>query len=222
VPTDRLLEEVCNDTFIPIWTRNQPGMQGREVITGGEADDLTAWWLSTRDEVLYAANRMLKHRPHKQNINRLLEPWMWVDGLISATEWDNFFALRCHPDAEPHMQLLAEAIRTALAESAPTECPAGHWRIPYIGRSDATEAEAVGPSYWPLASAARCPRVSYRPFDGATSVHDDYLKGLAMSQARPLHASPFEHVARPMLPGERQLGNLIGWRQYRHELEGAV
>ena len=34
-----------------------------------------------------------------------------------------------------------------------------------------------------------------------------------------IHASAFEHVCRPLQPGEEQLGNLIGFRQYRHDIE---
>ena len=38
----------------------------------------------------------------------------------------------------------------------------------------------------------------------------------------PPHWSPFEHVCRPMAEDEQQWGNLSGWRQYRHDLEGAL
>ena len=32
---------------------------------------------------------------HKQWVNRLLEPYMWHTVIVTATEWENFFALRC-------------------------------------------------------------------------------------------------------------------------------
>ena len=38
---------------------------------------------------------------HKQVANRLLEPFMWHTVIVTATEWDNFWNLRCHPDAQP-------------------------------------------------------------------------------------------------------------------------
>src|SRR5690606_22823686 len=31
----------------------------------------------------------------KQLCNRLLEPFMWHTVIVTATEWENFFALRC-------------------------------------------------------------------------------------------------------------------------------
>lgn len=41
-----------------------------------------------------------------------------------------------------------------------------------------------------------------------------------LAGARPPHASPFEHVCRPLKVGDMQIGNLIGWRQLRHEVFG--
>ena len=50
---------------------------------------------------------------HKQVANRLLEPFMWHTVIVTATEWDNFWNLRCHPDAQPEIRLVAEAMRAA-------------------------------------------------------------------------------------------------------------
>ena len=33
--------------------------------------------------------------------------------------------------------------------------------------------------------------------------------------------SAFEHVCRPLKPGEKQVGNLLGFRQFRHDIEDA-
>ena len=51
---------------------------------------------------------------HKQTVNRLAEPFMMVKGVITATEWDNFFYLRRHKDAQPELQELADCMWEAL------------------------------------------------------------------------------------------------------------
>ena len=59
----------------------------------------------------------------KSRANRLLEPFMWHTVIITATEWENFIALRCpdgdQPDiafpAQLEMQQFAICIRNALA-----------------------------------------------------------------------------------------------------------
>ena len=56
---------------------------------------------------------------HKQVANRLLEPFMWHTVIVTATEWDNFFNLRCHPDAQPEIRLVAESMRAAVRPPSP-------------------------------------------------------------------------------------------------------
>ena len=48
---------------------------------------------------------------HKQLTNRLLEPWMWVTVIVSSTQWNNFYALRCHKDAQPEIRRIALLMR---------------------------------------------------------------------------------------------------------------
>lgn len=38
---------------------------------------------------------LLQQHVHKQNANRLLAPFAWTTCILSGTEWDNFFNLRC-------------------------------------------------------------------------------------------------------------------------------
>lgn len=216
VPTTKLLAEVENDPFIPMeWGKNQPGMQAREVLSPDNAKLARLEWLRARDSALSHAREMAATGVHKQVVNRIIEPWMWVDGVITATEWENFFELRCHPDAEPHMRALAEAIRTARAGNTPAAVAYGQWHLPYITRADG-HTEGIGPLELACVSAARCARVSYAPHDGAAvpNLKADLDRACAMWRARPVHASPFEHAATPESACPR--GNLHGWNQLRH------
>ncbi len=56
---------------------------------------LSGWWLYARDRVLEAACIMYIFGVTKQIVNRLLEPFMWHTVIVTATEWENFFKLRC-------------------------------------------------------------------------------------------------------------------------------
>ena len=73
---------------------------------------------------------------HKQVANRLLEPFMWHTVIVTATEWDNFWNLRCHPDAQPEIRLVAESMRAAAMDSEPAELGWDDWHLPLIRPED--------------------------------------------------------------------------------------
>lgn len=60
-----------------------------------EIKTLDEWWLFARDKAIEAASILYVFDVTKQLCNRLLEPFMWHTVIITATEWENFFALRC-------------------------------------------------------------------------------------------------------------------------------
>ena len=98
IPLVRMLESVHKNPFIPIaWQTEHSGMQGTEYLTApidiAMAHDL---WLEARNNAIKSI-RALDHgvKVTKQLCNRLLEPFMWHTVIITATEWENFFALRC-------------------------------------------------------------------------------------------------------------------------------
>jgi hypothetical protein len=56
---------------------------------------LDEWWLVARDKAVEMASLLYVFRVTKQLCNRLLEPFMWHTVLITATEFSNFWQLRC-------------------------------------------------------------------------------------------------------------------------------
>lgn len=56
---------------------------------------LDDWWLLARDKAVEAASIFHVFRTTKQLCNRLLEPFLWHTEIITGTEYDNFFSLRC-------------------------------------------------------------------------------------------------------------------------------
>ena len=150
---------------------------------------------------------------HKQVTNRLLEPFLWQTVIVTATEWDDFWAQRCSPLAQPEIRAAAEAMRATYLASAPTPLAVGEWHTPYVRPEEAN----LEPEQRKRISAARCARVSYLTHDGRRDLAADEQLYERLVQADPPHWSPLEHVATPARDGAP--GNLRGWAQLRHAVE---
>lgn len=234
IPVERQLERLLDDPAWPVeWPAEQAGMQGGSALDGFDHDDAVELFtrcheLITGEVQMYLATHPDKTgRLHKSLVNRLLEPFMWHDVVITSTEWDNFFAQRASefsPLAQPEIRVAADLMLNALRASEPMELDFGDWHLPYIVDED--REEDLRPIDLPFVSAARCARVSFTPFD---SEHRDPPSDLRLYErlvsARPMHASPMEHPCTPAASGRRLeggavLGNFTGFHQLRHNLAG--
>lgn len=213
IPTEKLIEQVMTDPVMPVWWgKNQAGMQAREELEGDARVDAETEWLHARNSALHRALALQKIGVHKQIANRILEPWMWITVIISATTYDNFFKLRCHPDAQPELRHIAEMMKTAYEQNVPTKIIEFGWHLPFLnvedGRLKINDAIKL--------SVARCARVSYLTHDGKRDIEAD-LK-LYDRLAESGHWSPFEHVAQALY-SSIPVGNFQGWEQYRHKIQ---
>lgn len=243
IPCAKLRRMVLKDPATP-WHlgQNQKGMQAGADIVGWKHKLLTGMYNAARYPAVAVHWLIEKLGAHKQFGNRLLEPWMWIEVIFSATELDNFFALRCHKDAEPHFQELARKMQMAVryADSLlntmntvgdkkwDNKCvfvadnvrigttqllKPGEWHTPFIDEDIPVEQALIQ-------SPARCCRVSYLlPESGTKSTlerdKDTYDK---LVGGEPIHASPFEHVAMAEEHSEN-FANFKGFRQLRYYVE---
>ncbi len=243
VPVATMLKEIRETPFVPWhWGKNQKGMQASENFGPEEVAELKAAWLVARDNAVNSAEGMSDFGVHKQIANRLIEPFSFIDTLITSTSWANFRHLRDHKDAEPHFQDLAKMFAEAIDNAAYEELRPGQWHLPYVPhweRADIVKA-ITGKTWeedWDQAdnlamakiSVARCARISYKPFDGNGSIEAELERYEKLVGSDPLHASPAEHQATPdtfdaQYPGAEWdnphlAGNLgPGWIQYRKSL----
>ena len=129
---------------------------------------------------------------HKQIANRVLEPFVFQTTLVTATEWENFLALRADPDAQPEFQALADLMLDAYVANTPRALAAGEWHIPFgdMMPGGLTLEEQL------RVATARCARLSYLTFDGIIHVERDVE--LHDRLARRGHWSPFEHIAQAL------------------------
>ncbi len=230
IPTEKLIQRVIDDPWIPSYIgKNQKGMQAGEELAEETRAAAVAVWLLARDSAVEKARYLVSHGVHKQVVNRIIEPWMWITVIVSATEWENFFGLRDHPMAEPHFQELARKAKAAMAESTPKKLRPGLWHMPLVDDSDLVEVgRLVGMCsdqelriHWAKVSVGRCARVSYLTHDGRRDIREDIALHDRLVGQVPLHASPTEHVAMALEENDGDVwsGNFRGWKQYRKTLK---
>ncbi len=232
IPFKTMLKRVQEHPFIPMkWMKDHKGMQGNEYFeTIADTLDLQDTWLEGRDEAMELAKHLNRLGLTKQICNRLLEPFMWHKVIVTATEWENFFALRAEDGAEIHIQHLAYMMLDAYNTSIPKILKAGEWHIPFGDRFDrerlgqlvnqedreivASELEQI---HMVKIATARCARVSYINYEGK----DDYLADIKLHNglSKVGHRSPFEHCGKAMWKAEWDVdhwsGNFKGFYQYR-------
>lgn len=238
IPFAKLLQQVKDDPVIPIrWGAEQKGMQ-----QGAELDVTTSSrcrtdWLIARDRAMEMATALAAKGLHKSLCNRLLEPWMWITVICTATDWNNFFRQRCHPDAEPHLQKIAYMIRDVMNASEPRKLYTGEWHLPYITGYESesilqqelqehlkeTTGDAMGVPYgttFAMAqiSSARCARVSYLTHEGTRNWKRDLELFSKLQNGSGFgHWSPMEHPAQCANAHKpsQYYGNFRAWKQYR-------
>ena len=135
VPIESMIKQVSEDPAMPIyWGKNQRGMQAAEELTGDELLATQNLWKEAAKEAANFASAMNACGGHKQIVNRVLEPFIWTKGVITATDeaMKGFFALRCHPMAQPEIRALADMMCSRYEGNIPTKLEYGEWHLPYM------------------------------------------------------------------------------------------
>lgn len=254
IPIEKMIEQVEQNPAMPVWWgKNQSGMQAKEelsdtdkvecYITHDGTGDFSCgveWvsskelarrqWLFARRLATGQAQVLSRTGLHKQIVNRVIEPWFNIRIILSGTEFDNFFALRAHPDAQPELQALAYKMLEEYNKSEPKSLQPGDWHIPF---GDNIDGDRVFEEYVRKIpthivhlnsilegkikiAIARCARVSYFNFEGKDDYEADIKLCDRLFASTPRHLSPTEHVAK-CLNDDRFVGNFRGWEQYRYQ-----
>lgn len=212
IPAKKMLENVKNNPVIPIhWGKNEPGMVANTEVDDSLKETVLRTWLSARDSAVEYAESLTNLGLHKQLVNRILEPWMWITIILSSTSWNHFFKLRCHSDAEPHIQKMAGMVRNQLNLSAPKLVKEGDWHLPLMMDDD----PKMDLETKKMVSVARCARVSYLTHDGKRDISKDIELYQKLRSSG--HFSPFEHVATPS-DNQGEWANFTGWKQLRRDI----
>jgi hypothetical protein len=242
VPIEKMIKQVQEDPAVPVhWGKNQSGMQAKEELSGYDLGTVKGYWKEAAENAADIASWMSSHGAHKQVVNRILEPFQLMKTVLTSTEFDNFFWLRKHEDAQPEIKELAERIYEQLEwnKLLTVELDAGDWHTPYY-EAGYWLKESETPLEDALAiSSSCCAQVSYRLLDDSIEKARKVYQRLV--ESTPVHASPFEHCASPMKEpqqtdkylweagmthmdkdGNMWSGNLKGFIQFRQLIEGNV
>lgn len=233
IPTKRLLGR---SGFVPtFWGKNKGGMSPDGIeLRGIKLVAAKMIWKSSMLSAELHARMLAGLGLHKETANRVLSPYINVKYIVTATDWDNFFELRCHPAAQQDMQDLAYKMAYSLNHSKPVTRLA---HIPYATEEECKTVERnvrehsmIGPDRYSvfassstdsdndilIAAAARCARVSYLTHNGSRDFVRDIALGTSLKADK--HMSPFEHIA--IASGDdARFANFTGWRQFRHYIE---
>lgn len=233
IPTLKLIEEVRSSVLraTPVyWGKNQKGMQADEELTGDDLDKAKDLWAKSANNAADMAQSMHDLGMHKQIVNRVIEPYLHFNVVVTSTEFQNFFGLRIHNAAQPEIRMLAEAILDAMSHSTPRRVEANpdvlsftyqNWHLPYVDEETIQIATAMyNEEGKPIAEAhtltlgetlirvsvARCARVSYQSFEtgNRSTIAEDLVLYQRLLGSQPVHASPAEHQATPDVKFEQR------------------
>lgn len=236
IPISKMLERITLNPAMPHkWGKNQSGMQAAENFEGNDQAEAIRLWLSARDAAVQSAVKLRDFGLHKQIVNRVTEPWMWIVVIMSTTYHANWFEQRDHEAAEPSLGHLASLMHDAYWTNKPSYVSPGNWHMPLLPDRDRLESEGIVQKTNPLegyslqtVSAGRCARVSYLNHHGVRDPMEDITLFQKMAGSAPSHRAPLEHVARSMdshmgctqdhngSMSTQRFGNFQGWKQLRH------
>lgn len=115
IPISKMVQRVRENPFIPEkWGKPVKGMGAKEYYEAGspEGMKLTRMWNAARGAaIIFVEDHM--NIGNKEDLNRLLEPFMWHTAIITATEWDNFFKLRTNSAADWKIRKIADLMYDA-------------------------------------------------------------------------------------------------------------
>ena len=216
VPVAKMINHVKDNPAMPIhWGANQAGMQAENECDNmvssylsGESLGRSDFWKMMANTSGCWAEMLSAAGYHKQIVNRILEPYQMMKTVLTATELDNFFYLRCHSDAQPEIKELANCMYKAYQEVESEILSEGEWHTPYVDKifyedgsieyflpEDHT-CNSISKDDALKVSSSCCAQVSYRLLDNSIDKALDIYDKLVNS--KPVHASPFEHQATPM------------------------
>ncbi|MBD2177647.1 FAD-dependent thymidylate synthase [Pseudanabaena sp. FACHB-1998] len=217
IPVEKMIKLVESQEVYPLhWGKNQKGMSAQAEVSEADMQAASEVWQQAKNDAIRHARRLVEIGIHKQVVNRLLEPFSTITVICSGTEFQNFFNQRCHPDAQPEIQALANKMKSAYDRSKPQQLANGKWHLPLIKQDDMDEISDINELI--KVAVGRCARVSYLNHDGVRSLADDVKLHDRLLTSKPAHLSPFEHVAIALADSEKR-ANFTGFQSYRFDIE---
>lgn len=211
IPLNSMIDLVIDKPAIPQWTMNQKGMSGKPTDDTTRAF-ATAIWIDARDKMIDYVKRLQELGIHKQNANRLLEPFQHIKTILTGTDFDNFFKLRISNAAQPEICELATRMKEIYEKNIPLALGEDLVHCPYATNGVTYKSNIIEQ----YTSVALCAQVSYRKENSSAEAVNRIINNLIGGEN--IHASPFEHICIPDTSINPR-GNLRNFKQLRHCIE---
>ncbi len=214
IPVEKMLREVRDSpAMFEQYGAANKGMSAQTLLDPLQQSLFNSAWLDARNYCLRAASDV-RELAAKQMVNRMLEPWAHMTVIVTGTEWNNFYALRAHPAAQPEFQVLAYRMLHTYLNSVPTPLQFNQWHLPLVYPED---REQFNDQELVKLSAGRTARVSYNRHHDDSTPEKDIKRANDLVDAK--HMSPTEHPAMAVT-GNAFHGCYRGWKPWRKFLTG--
>lgn len=206
IPIKKAIREVWNNPAHPErWGINGRGMQDHGLHKYPKTCMFV--WRSLSKVACASAWVLDKLGLHKQIANRVLEPFSHITVLVTATNFNNFFRLRAHPDAQPEFQVLAYRMLAEYRSVSPKPLTWGEWHLPLAPK------KGVMLQHLRTISVANAARTSYTAFRKDRKINEQ--RKLCDKLSSGGHWSPFEHQAQAVESAKASGNFRGGWLQNR-------
>lgn len=237
VPTQKLLDQIKSVPAMPVfWGANQSGMIADNELPEDIRQLCENIWKEAAQSAARYATQLHNLNCHKQIVNRLLEPFMWTKGVVTATReaYEGFFLLRSHYAAQPEIKALSDAMKASIEGSTPNDLSYGGYHLPYVDNDLILNIHGKRRNISNLVKVSTScnAQVSYRVLDDSLEKAVKIYEMLNLPKngvypEDPPHFSPTEHVAKVVKDYEYEEfmgGNFATgtfW-QYRKSLESGT
>jgi thymidylate synthase ThyX len=200
---------IKSNFFMPIgFQKVHSGMQGNEYFQGEELIECQKLWQNAIETNIKISAEMTAFGITKQLANRWLEPAQYIEVILTGTDFDNFFNLRLHKDAEIHIYKIAEIMKSEMALSTPKKLKKGEWHIPNVGFENEPLSDKI------KMTTAKLARTSFKTLGDDYKFTKNQDINLHDRLIKEGHFSPLEHCAENQDDNQRYF-NFKGFKQYR-------
>lgn len=186
IPLKKQVQDAQINTFIPIWTKEQKGMNGQ--VLGEEnllhTQKADSFWEQAFEINTKIAEHLQEWEIHKQDASLLLNPFSFTSVLLTgdAQGWESFFNLRCKEGVYPAVREIAEQMYFCYQMSKPIFLQVGEWHYPY--KTEITESNYTTEKERLLICLSKCALISFDNHTQEQSKEQHIERAMKMIEAK--------------------------------------
>ena len=160
---ENMVKAIGVDIAKPVkWLSDKKGMSAGEELSKDVTDKIERLWAEAFETSSSYARELHELGLHHSVTNRLLEPWMNINQVLTSCHWSNFYKLRISEFADVTICALATEMKR-VAEEYIINNPKMKWKTVHMPFVEEEEMKQHDLLTLMKISAARCARMSYLP-----------------------------------------------------------